>query len=77
MVEEYKDLCPRLEDSHEYKLINDILQAYLNDDMEQFSNIVYKNNQIYKLDDFKIKMLYNIKTTLQNNELINEEDDLC
>lgn len=76
-MEEYKDLCPRLEDSHEYKLIHNVLQTYLNDDIDQFNDTVFKYNEIYKLDDFKTKMLYNIKVTLQNGELIHEEDDLC
>ena len=34
-------------------------------------------NEIYKLDNFKTKMLYNIKVSLQNSELIDQEDDLC
>lgn len=76
-MEEYKDLCPRLEDSHEYKLIHNVLQTYLNDDIDQFNDTVFKYNEIYKLDDFKTKMLYNIKVSLQNGELIHEEDDLC
>ena len=41
-IDEYKDLCPRLEDSHEFKLIHNVFQAYLNDDIDEFNNTVFK-----------------------------------
>ena len=72
-IENYKDLLPSLDGSRECKFIEDILQSYIDDDIEKFSDIVFKYNEIYKIDDFTTKMLYEIKQLLRNNE---EEQDL-
>jgi len=71
--EEYKDLVPSLDGSRECKFVEQLYQAFVDDDIEAFTNIIYKYNEIYKLDDFSTRLLYQIKMNLKGN---GSENDL-
>ena len=78
-LDQYKDLLPSLDGSRECKFVEECMLAYMDDDLERFSTVVFAYNQIYKLDDFSTRVLFEIKQLLRNggNMDENDEQDLC
>ncbi|PJF19419.1 hypothetical protein PSACC_00810 [Paramicrosporidium saccamoebae] len=69
-IEGYPMIDASFASSREYKLLNDILEALDNEDVEAFTDIVSTFDRTNALDDWKTKMLLRIKKNFS------EEPDL-
>ena len=65
-VEKYKDMLPQLDGTREVKLIEDLAAAFKEDDMDLYSDTVFKYDEIYKLDNWTAKVLLDVKNIMKN-----------
>lgn len=68
-IYEIKTAYPILEHNHEYKYIIRITDAYLKNDVDEFTKVLIDQDEIHKLDDEKVNLLVEIKRKLSANEI--------
>jgi hypothetical protein len=66
-----KNDYPTLENNYEFKFIIRIVDAYLEKDIESFSQVIAEQDKMKRLDDIMVDMLLKIKRQISN------DDDLC
>lgn len=64
-LEKYKVTFPAFDDCREAKFIEDIVSAFEEDDVEKFQDVVFKHDQIFKLDPWKTSILLKVKVVLE------------
>jgi len=64
-LEKYKDRYPMWDGSRECKLIEGCLLAFNADEVDKFTELVYKYDQISRLDAWTSKVLLDIKTIIK------------
>jgi len=74
VINKYKDMLPQLEGTREIKLIEDLAKAFTDDDLDLFSDTVFRYDEIYKLDNWTAKVLLEIKNQLKNGPEQQESD---
>lgn len=62
----YKNLDSSFENTREYKFLKDLLKYYLNNDLDNIINLIYKYDNITKLNAYKINLLLIIKNNIEN-----------
>jgi len=65
-LEKYKDLHPAFEGSRECKLLEACCQAFEDNNVDQFTETVYKYDQIYKLSNLQADLLLMVKQALKS-----------
>ena len=65
-VDRYKDIYPQLDGTREVKLMEDLKQAFADDDMDVYSDTVFRYDEIYKLDNWTAKVLLDVKNIMKN-----------
>lgn len=75
-LDEYKDMLPAFDGARECKLVEEVLQAFENDELEDLTNAINKYHTIYKLDDFSTRCFYEIKMALKNGTGEEDGNDL-
>jgi len=68
VLDRYKDMDPKFDGSRELKLIENIVQAYQDGDVNKFTDVVFNYDRIYKLDNWTSSLLLNIKQTIQSTQ---------
>ena len=74
-VDKYKDMLPQLDGTREVKLIEDLCAAFKEDDMDLYSDTVFRYDEIYKLDNWTAKVLLDVKNIMKNGPEGGKEDD--
>ena len=74
-VDKYKDMLPQLDGTREVKLIEDLVNAFKEDDMDVYSDTVFRYDEIYKLDNWTAKVLLDVKNIMKNGPDAGKEDD--
>jgi len=64
-IEKYKDRYPVFDGSRECKLIEGCVTAFKAEDVDKFTEIVFKYDQISRLDGWSSKVLLDIKTVMK------------
>mmetsp|Transcript_28670 Transcript_28670/g.111923 ORF Transcript_28670/g.111923 Transcript_28670/m.111923 type:complete len:315 (-) Transcript_28670:266-1210(-) len=67
-LQRYSEIDPSFRGSREHKLLQGIVEAVENGDVEAFTNTVYEFDSIATLDPWKTKILLRIKNGLKSNE---------
>lgn len=65
-LDKYKDWLPSLEGTREAQLIEDTILDFEEDEMDRFTDHVFKFDEICKLDNWSTKILLEIKNALKN-----------
>jgi alpha-soluble NSF attachment protein len=65
LVEKYLEQHPAFENAREYKFLKGILEAFEKDDVEKFTEVVFKFDSVLKLDNWTSKLLLKIKDVLK------------
>jgi len=73
--EQYKDRYPMWDGSRECKLMEGCLSAFNAEEIEKFTELVYKYDQISRLDPWTSKVLLDIKTVMKEGGDNLEEPD--
>mmetsp|Transcript_44279 Transcript_44279/g.139694 ORF Transcript_44279/g.139694 Transcript_44279/m.139694 type:complete len:268 (-) Transcript_44279:190-993(-) len=68
-VDRYQDLDVSFSDTRECKLLQDLGEAYEEQDVEKFTNAVFEFDQISKLDKWKTSLLLKVKNQLKESDL--------
>ena len=74
-IDRYKDIYPQLDGTREIKLIEDLMAAFKEDDMDLYSDTVFKYDEIYKLDNWTAKVLLDVKNIMKNGPGGDKEAD--
>jgi len=64
-VDRYVDMHPAFENAREHKFLKQILDAFEKDDIEKFTDVVFKFDSVLKLDNWTSKLLLKIKDVLR------------
>jgi len=62
----YVDMCPKLDNTREQHLVQDLLTAFENQDVDQFAAHVFVFDEMTRLEPWGVKVLLAIKTALEN-----------
>lgn len=62
----YVEQHPQFSLQREYKLMTDLSKAFNDDDLDKFTDVIFKYDQVTKLDNATAKMLLSIKTILKD-----------
>jgi alpha-soluble NSF attachment protein len=65
LLEKYIEQHPALENARECKFLKGIIEAFDKDDVEKFTEIVFKFDSVLKLDNWTSKLLLKIKDVLK------------
>jgi len=65
MLDKFVEQHPAFETSREYKFLKGILEAFEKDDVDKFTEIVFKFDAVLKLDNWTSKLLLKIKDVLK------------
>ena len=74
-IDRYKDIYPQLDGTREVKLIEDLMNAFKEDDMDLYSDTVFRYDEIYKLDNWTAKVLLDVKNIMKNGPGGDKEAD--
>ena len=74
-MDRYKDMYPQLDGTREVKLIEDLMGAFKEDDMDLYSDTVFRYDEIYKLDNWTAKVLLDVKNIMKNGPGGDKEAD--
>jgi alpha-soluble NSF attachment protein len=66
-------MCPQLEGTREQKLIQDLIIDFNEREVDNFSDHVFRFDEILKLDNWTAKVLLDIKNSLEKG---GDDDDL-
>jgi len=66
-IEKYKDLHPAFDGCRECKFIENVTQAYQEDDIKKFVDVVFNYDKIYKLDNWISGLLLVVKNSIHPN----------
>jgi alpha-soluble NSF attachment protein len=77
IIEKYKDMHPAYEGSLECRFLEDCLKAFQDDDVEAFTNVVFKYDSVYKLDNWTASMLLELKQILKDGGTGGDGDPLA
>jgi len=64
-LEKYVDMHPAFENAREYKFLKSIVDAFAKDDVDKFTDVVFKFDSVLKLDPWTSKLLLKIKEVLK------------
>ena len=64
-----RNVYPILENNFEFRFSNKITEAYINKDINLFSEIINEQDKIKRLDNLSISILLKIKRQLENNDI--------
>jgi len=65
-VERYVDLHPAFENSRECKFLRNIIEAFNANDVEKFTDVVFKYDSIIKLTPWESRLLLRIKEVVRD-----------
>lgn len=65
-LDRYKDLLPQMDGTRESKFVEDAIEAFEEDDVDKYTDVVFRFDEICKLDNWSAKVLLDIKKSLQN-----------
>ena len=65
---EYVDMCPRLRNSKEERLITMLCDAFNKPDAAEFSAALRDYDRIYRLNEFTTSLLYEVKVSLDRGD---------
>ena len=74
-IEKYREMLPQFDGTRELKLIQDAVNAFKADNVEEFTDHIFKYDEIYKLDNWTAKILLNVKNALKEGPPVNTEFD--
>eukprot|EP01083_Nonionella_stella_P034880 95360_1 len=72
-LDKYRDLNPAFDMTREYKLVQDLVIAYKEGEIEKFTDVIQDFDSISKLDDWKTTLLYKVKKSMKETA---EDEDL-
>ncbi|KAJ3226960.1 vesicular-fusion protein S17 [Clydaea vesicula] len=65
-LDRYRAMDMTFEGTREFKLLNDLLDALENQDVEQFTNVVFDFDKMTKLDNWKTTLLLRVKKSISD-----------
>jgi alpha-soluble NSF attachment protein len=65
-IEKYTELLPSLDGTRQLQLIKECVAAFTDDNVEDFTDAVFKYDEIYKLDNSTAKILLDVKKALKD-----------